>query len=279
VIRPTVLNGALAAGAIALVSCVQACSATPDRSEAPASSASSVDPSPGIHVLVLGDSIATTNACPGCTGFPDLYGQAIGDRTGSDVEVENLAVPDTGVADLRSQVQASGARQALADADVVVVTIGFNDTPWNRIDDPCRVAPNYPIVLWDQITDKCISDVTKDYAKGLDAVLDTVGQVAPEGSALRVVGVYNSTLGDHVDSSWDSPESVAPSIAGNAAFDVAQRAAAEQHGGVFVDMVEQINGPGGRRGAGTYLAADYTHLSQSGHELTARALTLSGWED
>ena len=59
----------------------------------------------------------------------------------------------------------------------------------------------------------------------------------------------------------------------------AQEAAADQHGGVFVDMLERMNGPLGRNAAGKYLADDYTHLNQRGHELTARALTHSGWKD
>jgi lysophospholipase L1-like esterase len=279
-LRPTVLKGALATWALAAAFGAQACSATPAHGEAAGPEESGVTPASTTQVVVLGDSIATTNGCPGCTGFPDVYGQAIARRTGSDVDVENLAVPDTGVADLLRQVQGdSFTRQELADADLVVVTIGFNDTPWGRGDDPCHVAPDFPIVLWDQITDECIKSVTEDYAEGLEAVLTMLDGIAPEHAGLRVVGVYNSVLGDHVDPTWDSPEAVAPSIAGDAAFVEAQRKAAEQHGGVFVDMLKRMNGPLGRHEAGKYLAADYTHLNQRGHELTARALTQSGWQD
>jgi lysophospholipase L1-like esterase len=231
-------------------------------------------------VVVLGDSIATTNGCTGCTGFPDLYGRAITHKTGSKAEVVNLAVPDTGVAHLLSQVREdSRTKGELAQADVIVVEIGFNDTPWGRGDDPCRVAPKFPVVAWDHITDECIARVTRDYAEQLDAVLAAVDKIAPKYSALRVVGLYNSVLGDHVDPSWDSPEAVAPSVAGNAAMVAAQRGAAAKHGGVFVDMGRRMNGPQGRDEAGKYLAVDYTHLNQLGHELTARALTQSGWKE
>jgi lysophospholipase L1-like esterase len=277
--QSTFAKGALAVCAVAVGLLGQACSTAAVSTEPVRLAATGDAPAPAIHVVVLGDSIATTNACPGCAGFPDLYGRAIARRTGSDVEVQNLAVPGSGVADLLGQVQGdSSTRQALADADVVVVTIGFNDTPWGRGDDPCNVAPDFPVVLWDQITDQCIASVTSEYAERLDAVLTTVGGIAPEHSALRVVGVYNSVIGDHVDESWDSPEAVAPSIEANTAFVAAQEAAAKQHGGVFVDMLQRINGPLGRKEAGKYLAVDYTHLNQRGHELTARALAQSGWK-
>jgi lysophospholipase L1-like esterase len=161
--------------------------------------------------VVLGDSIATTNACTGCTGFPDLYGRVIARRTRSEVTVANLAVPDTGVADLSTQVhEDSLTKQELAKADVVLIAIGFNDTPWGRGDDPCRVAPEFPIVEWDKITDECIERVTKEYAERLDAVLATVSRTMPKHSAVRVVGLYNSVIGDHVDPTWDSPQAVTP---------------------------------------------------------------------
>jgi lysophospholipase L1-like esterase len=160
-------------------------------------------------VVVLGDSIATTNGCTGCTGFPDLYGSAISRRTGSEVEVRNHAVPDTGVANLLTQVRKdSFTREELAEADVVVVMIGFNDTPWNRGDDPCQVAPKYPVVNWDEITDECIARVTREYADQLDAVLTEVDRITPKQSALRVMGVYNSVLGDHVDPGWPPSSTV-----------------------------------------------------------------------
>jgi len=155
--------------------------------------------------VVLGDSVATTHACTGCIGFPDLYGRALARRTGSDVDVSSLAVPDTGVADLLAQVREdSFTRQELSVADVVVIEIGFNDTPWGRGDDPCQVAPKI----------RC--------------------RPATSRRATR----------------WS-----------------------------VHDMSQRMNGPQGRDEAAEYLAADYTHLNQLGHELTARALTDSGWEE
>jgi lysophospholipase L1-like esterase len=279
--QPTVRTRALTAGALALGLCGFAWSASPSDARGTALAAADVAArAPAMNIVVLGDSIATTNACSGCTGYPELYGRAVARRTGADVDVDNLAVPGTGVTDLLGQVRNDQVtREALAGADVVVLEIGFNDTPWNRGDDPCHVAPDYPVVLWDQITDECIASVTEDYAIALDAVLDTVDELTSDDAALRVVGVYNSTIGDHVDPSWDSPEAVEPSIKGNAAFVAVQRGTTDAHGGVFVNMLKRMNGPLGRHEAAKYLADDYTHLNQRGHQLTARALAQSGWAD
>jgi hypothetical protein len=73
--------------------------------------------------------------------------------TGKPVDVINLAVPDTNVTDLLSQVANDpNTRSALSGADIAVITIGFNDTPWNRIGDPCQAAPDYPVIQWRKIT-------------------------------------------------------------------------------------------------------------------------------
>ena len=39
-------------------------------------------------------------------------------------------------------------------------TLGFNDTAWGRLDDPCEAAPEFPVVRWDEISDRCQRRVT-----------------------------------------------------------------------------------------------------------------------
>lgn len=227
-----------------------------------------------LRLVALGDSISTANGCPGCETFVDLYSQAIARKTGSAVAVQNLSVPGASSADLLSQVQADSAtRAAVAQADILTVTIGFNDTPWGRGDDPCHVAPDFPVVKWDEITDDCILSVTEDYEAWLDEILATVTALrAGEPMLLRVTTVYNSVIGDHVDPSWDSPEAIAPSVKANAAFAEVQCRLAETYGGRCADVLHSINGPKATREARIYLAPDYTHMNQRGHRLTARVL-------
>jgi len=156
--------------AVAATFAAQACSAVPANRAAALPVSSSAATDAATQVVVLGDSLATTNARRGCVGFPELYEYALARRTGSNAGVAYYAVPDTGTADLSRQVRHDAAtRQVLAGADVVVM-IGFNGTPC-RGDDPCHAAPDFPVVLWDQITDECIAEVTEDYAESLEAVL------------------------------------------------------------------------------------------------------------
>jgi lysophospholipase L1-like esterase len=227
-----------------------------------------------LHLVALGDSISTDTECPGCKTFADLYGQAIARRTGTPVQVENLSVPGATSADLLNLVKNDAAtRAAVSQADILTITIGFNDTPWGRIDDPCDAAPHFPIVKWHDITDACIARVTHDYEQWLDQILSTV--IAIRGgkpTRLRVTTVYNAVIGDHGDPGWDSPAAVAPSIKGNAAFARVQCRIAEKYGGRCADMLHAMNGPQGTRDAAPYLA-DHTHMNQAGHRLTAQVLS------
>ena len=198
-------------------------------------------------------------------------------QLGRQVEVDSILEFTTW--DLLDRVTSdTDTRAALSEADAVLVTIGFNDTPWGRIDDPCHVAPEFPVVAWSDITQQCTNNVTRQYAKALDKVLDEIDRLH-HGSEylLRLPTVYNAVIGDHVDPGWDSPEAIGPSVRGNAAFAAAQCKAARKHGGRCAEMQPLMNGPDGRADAVAYLA-DHTHLNQAGHTLTADALAELGFD-
>src|SRR5262249_50029908 len=93
------------------------------------------DPGRPLPVVALGDSISTANACDGCTAFPELYGGLLADQLGREVQVDNRSIPGAVTQWLMGQLKNDDeSRAAVAAADVVVVTIGFNETPWGRID-------------------------------------------------------------------------------------------------------------------------------------------------
>jgi lysophospholipase L1-like esterase len=227
-----------------------------------------------LQLVALGDSISTANACTGCTAFPDLYAERLTEELGRPVDVDNRSIPGAIAADLLAQVSSDeGTRVALADADIVVITVGLNDSAWGRGDDPCGVAPDFPVVEWAEITEKCSDKVTRHYAHDLDRLLDKVDRLhGGTPYLLRLPTVYNAVIGDHVDPTWDSPEAVAPSVRGNAAFAEVQCALAGDHGGLCAEMLPLMNGPDALGDAAPYLADDHTHLNQAGHDLTADAL-------
>ncbi len=147
---------------------------------------------------------------------------------------------------------------------MVVITIGFNDTPWNRVDDPCHAAPRYPVIEWSKITPECTTQVTHQFSAALGKVMSTSSALRGDKPLLlRVTTVYNNVIGDHNDPGWDAHAAVTPSVLGNAAFAVAQCAVARAHGGECAVMGPLMNGMGGRRDADRYLA-DHTHLNQAG---------------
>jgi lysophospholipase L1-like esterase len=97
-----------------------------------------------LTLVALGDSIpaARPRECDGCTGFVTLYARALARATDRPVRVENRAVPGSTSADLRGAVAGDGSlRSALADADAVIVTTGYNDV------EPGRAGPNLDTVL------------------------------------------------------------------------------------------------------------------------------------
>jgi lysophospholipase L1-like esterase len=170
-------------------------------------------------------------------------------------------------------------REAVSQADIVLIVIGFDDTPWNRFDDPCGVAPNFPIVNWNGLTTECMEDVAEDHRKALDAVLTEIEELrAGRPTVVRVVTTYNSTIGDTVDPSWDSPDAIEPSVFGNDLFVEIQCEVAANHGAECADIYHVFNGSDGREPAGDYLATDYTHLSQRGHDAVASVLADLGLE-
>jgi lysophospholipase L1-like esterase len=216
----------------------------------------------------------------GCTSFVDLWAEHLTRDTGRPVEVTNDAVPNAEAHDVLDQLKKDNAtRSAVKDADLIVIAVGINDSPWNRLDDPCDAAPDYPVIRWSKITAGCIERVAADYKLTLDAILTEVDELrAGEPTALRLTNVYNAVIGDHVDPSWDSPDAVAPSKTANDLLAQIQCDLVERHGGDCIDVYSAFNGSDGSKPARQLLASDHTHPSPKGHKVIAQLLAQSGRE-
>jgi lysophospholipase L1-like esterase len=232
-----------------------------------------------LSLVAVGDSIALAEGCDGCTSFVDLWAKGVAKATGTHVEVSNQAVPNAEATDVLDQIRSDKPLRAeLSRADLIVVQIGINDTPWNRLDDPCDAAPKYPVIEWDKITTQCIDRVAKEYEQSLDTILAEIEELrGGKPTALRLTTVYNAVLGDKVDPSWNSPAAVTPSRAANDKFAEIQCRLAKAHGGRCVDVYHAFNGADGASPT-TLLATDHTHPSPKGHEVIAGLLLDSGTE-
>jgi hypothetical protein len=289
------LRNMVMAGAVAVMG-VFVLSGSPQSSSA--NSAQVTSSRPAWHLLALGDSLGRPDGCPGCTGYVDLYARAIAKQSGVSVNVENAEaiqlsnVPAVDASALLAQVLTdSPLRRKIANADIIVISIGFNDTPWNRLDDPCNAAPRFPVVHWSKLSAGCIDRVVSDYKHTLDQILTQIdvlrgcgempgvppcSQRGSRDTLLRVVTVYNSTIGDTVDPGWNSPQAIAPTVRGNDLMVNAQCEVAGFHGGRCADIYHIMNGPNGRHSAQAYLLGDCTHLNQRGHNAAAAALIKLG---
>ncbi len=230
-------------------------------------------------VVALGDSVGMSLPdCGGCTSFVDLWADQVSEQSGAEVVVANEGIPGGEATDVLHQVTGDEeVRAALGAADVVVVTLGINDSPWNRLDDPCGAAPDYPTIEWEAITPSCTSRVVNEYAAVLDQVLAELDALrAGEPTALRVVTVYDAVLGDDVDPGWDDPAATAPAVLANEQLAAVQCRVAVAHGGLCVDVLHAFNGADGHEPASELLAADHTHPSPAGHEAIATLLAAAG---
>ena len=301
-IRPHLPRRARLAGLITLAATLAACSgnAATSASQAASGGGSTGQPAAGDvwNLVVLGDSTNRPDNCGGCVGYIGDYARAIQRQTGMTVNVQNDSaiqlsnVPAVDAGALLAQVLTSAAvRHDIANADIIVLSIGFNDSPWGRLDDPCNAAPRFPVVHWSRITTACTDRVVAEYKRTLDQILTQIDTLRGCGempgvppcsergrrdTLIRIVTVYNATIGDTVDPGWNSPAAVAPTIRGNDMMVHAQCEVVGFHGGRCADIYHVLNGPRANRPAGAYLAQDYTHLNRRGHAAAAAALITLG---
>lgn len=252
-----------------------------------------------LSLVAIGDSLAHGQGqCASCTDYVDLYGQALSAATGVPVDVQNLAaielsaLPPVESTSLLNDILSDAAlRRALAGADVVVISVGFNDTPWNRFDDPCDAAnADLSVIHWNKITPACISRVAADYKQTLDEILTQIDQLrgcyTPAGqpvdfcrsigkssTLIRVVTVFNDWIGD----SATPVAANEPTGATDRGFVAAQCFEMSVHGGRCADAYHVLNGPTGTSDAGPFLLDDHTHLNQAGHQAVANALAALGY--
>jgi hypothetical protein len=232
------------------------------------------------RLVVLGDSNAHPSSCYGCEVFADQVAEAMSKQFGWQVRVVNLGWAldnphPAQVTDVDQYVRTDeAAREAIRGAHAVLILVSQNDLAYNRGDDPCGVAPNYPRIRWADLTHECMDEALADYERGLESLLDEIDHLsAGHPTLLRIVTAYNTVPGDLVDPTWNSKAALEPS-----AYDVTRTAAvqcrlATQHNGECADVVSFFNGPEGRGSAQSYLdPLDATHLNQAGHDAIARSI-------
>lgn len=237
------------------------------------SSAQSSAPSkPRFHLVALGDSIPFgKHFCGDCATFVDLYATNLERQTGAPVTTQNLS-QDTEItsSDLAREIGTdSSMREAVADADVVTVSVGHNDTPWNTGSDPCDGHKGYPNAGWTTYHGTCLAKTVAEYGRNLATVLTGIATLrAGKPTLILVTNDYDDIIGDPA-----VPASVDPIVI-RVVTDFARTTCriAVQHQAMCIDTYHAFNGPAGKNAATRLLESDHTHPNEAGHQLIAHLL-------
>ena len=212
-----------------------------------------------LHVVGIGDSVTAGTACD-CVDFVRLYAIGLTER-GTPAVASNFGAGGLTATQLLTELQRPGAlRSAVADGDVLLVTIGANDLQpeldrWG--------AGGCPAGCW-----------SPEVAR----VAGTVGQIVSTARALHGPG-QRVLVTDYWNVFDDGDEAVAARGAAylawsdqlSRALNTALCGAARRGGATCVDLYTPFKGDGSRNPT-PLLAADGDHPNAAGHRLIAGAL-------
>jgi lysophospholipase L1-like esterase len=212
---------------------------------------------PRLRYVALGDSIlfAAEGDCDRCESAAVIYGAQASADLGRPVDVFNLTMHNSLTTPRLLEYLTRGARtgrpeadlfDALAGADIVSVTIGFNDLPG-------------PVPL----NNEPLMDA---YDAQLEAILDRIEKLRDgKPTLLLLTQIYNNG-GPFWTSTVEAQNEVICRVA-------------KRHDAVCVDVYRAFNGADGTASPAAlgYLAADDTHPSQLGQEAIAATLNAAGY--
>ena len=274
VVRSAVARAAAALIAVSLT--VSGCGNDGDDVAESDSPASESPTEADLSVVVLGDSIPynAPEDCSGCVGFVDSYGEALGEELGETVGVTNLSRHDGArTHDIVEQLTSGELTKSLENADVVILSVGFNDQPpYVDPDQPCHAdepaTSQDAIDAVDATTLTCVDTVTATLRRTLARGLRELRAQAPEAVVAALVP-YDAWNG------WSAFDEVPIAKARSVirvvtyALDTWRTAVCAEVAlvdGVCVDVFGDFNGSNGRRPSGDLLAPDYSHPSQLGND-------------
>ena len=231
----------------------------PDTTSLPTTVSPSSAPKPGL-VVGLGDSVTSGAAC-NCTPFVQTYAAALARRDGSPVRAVNLGHGGDTTVELLALLKGNAAaRRDLAQASVVVVTIGAND-----------LVPLIGRWTAGGCDDACVQPAVVTMGNGLAAALHEIRSQAPR-ARLLVTDYWNVFEDGDVADAKRGPgfATWSDEVTGSANMAICARAAAA--GATCVDLYEPFEGEDGTRNPSALLADDGDHPNAAGHGLIAATL-------
>ena len=177
--------------------------------------------------------------------------------------------------------------RAVASADMILLSIGFNDTPWNALDDSCDANHGWPDgnknADWTIYTGTCLTVETARYRRNLTAVYKRIRQLrAGKKTLIRQATQYDDIVHATVPPPLPPATAWSPSVAVVTAYVKIACTTALAEGALCGNVFYAFNGPKGTRspGVGTHgllSPADGTHPNAAGHRLIAHVLERLGY--
>gem|GEM_PF-1035070 len=255
---------------------------------APASADTAILPTkPGLapwSLVAVGDSLPynSPDDCHGCTSFVDRYAAAIEKATGHPVTVQNLSQhnglqTDGLLEELKTDVK---RREALANADIIIVSIANNDHPLAGY-DACHGFTGDSID-WSKFTPTCTAAAAENFRPKLESVFaQIVALRAGKPTIFRTINGYNDWLGgtDTATGKDTPPEATNPTRALFDAWSAMICKAAQSNGFTCADTYHAFNGPDGLKPIAGDLTASKmnSHPSDKGNEVIAQVLADLGY--
>jgi hypothetical protein len=219
--------------------------------------------------------------CGGCVGSVAMYADAITKATGHPVTVQNLSqhngLRTDGLLDeLKNDTM---RREALANADIILVSIGVNDNPFGDDNDPCD-GSSFPV--WSKFNEACVAADTKIYSPKLESVFaQIVALRAGKPTIFRTITPYNDWLGgvDGESGAVTPSEATKPTQEVYDAWSTMICKAATANGFGCADTYHAFNGPDGLTPIAGVLTASKAngHPNDKGNAVIAQTLADLGF--
>lgn len=241
-----------------------------------------------LQVVILGDSIGIPKmGCGTCVGFDQQYKTWLEKQTGRNVVVHNEARPNAQIKDLKTLLDMNvGVQAEVSRADIVIVTIGYNNGPNWDVTDPCHA----PEAAFDgqalqftvkYLNDACVAQTLAAFKTQLNVLYGRIEKLAAGRPQVRIsLGVYAN-----LDGNPGGDGTIAKLSAGDlraaidrynaiiAEWNVMDCAAATPHGFVCGDIFHAFNGPEGTNSVKALVNPDdYVHPNVAGQAKIAELL-------
>ena len=213
-----------------------------------------------LRVVGLGDSVPAGSACD-CDTYVTLVARGLAARTRQVPVEHNLAESGLTTRDVLYELKDSGLRKEIADADVVVLTVGANDLDPGLITDP-QCQPN-PVT-------SCYASSLATQRNRLAAVLAQLRALQAAHGGITVVTGYWNVFLDGAAGAAQGSTYVRQSNRLTQAVDASIAANAAAKGGRYVDLYGPFKARGGS--ITRLLSADGDHPSAAGHRLIAAVI-------